>query len=307
MEDSKLQMEHDVIDPEAQQCEHRGKGHPAGAPSPDNLPFARGNRRSSRARKLAFAALAALAVRTCFSATSQWQDIQTLTTHWAYQAYAPFQLAEGTKENVVLCVKDFRLCLPLTSQAWLGAFYCRRLPRGSLGLEYSRAFATHPHLAGSKEDFEDAKVMLKHFQRHFGIQKPSELPLYSAGSSESRAATVNIHELTEPTAWIDEYYPVMNTGKEVGLEILGDDGKPMWTADLLEDGDPRDPEAAKYRDAIPSWHGLSADGEAVGELIYVNYGTKDDYDNLLSVGTNFTGKIVLARYGANFRGLKVDC
>lgn len=75
----------------------------------------------------------------------------------------------------------------------------------------------------------------------------------------------------------------------------------------MEDGDPRDPEAAKYRDSVPGWHGCSADGEAIGEVIYANYGRKEDYDNLLSIGTNFTGKIVLARYGANFRGLKVRC
>ena len=179
------------------------------------------------------------------------------------------------------------------------------VPNGKSALERSRAYATHPHLAGSKADFEDAKVILKLFQEEFGISAPSELPRFPAGTAASRESTLNIAQLTKPAAWIDEYYPVMNIGKEVGLEILGDNERAVWTADLTEDGDPRDPEAAQYRDSVPSWHGFSADGEAVGEVVYVNYGSKDDYENLLSVGTNFTGKIVLARYGANARGLKV--
>lgn len=173
-------------------------------------------------------------------------------------------------------------------------------------MAHSKAYTTYPHLAGSEGDLEHAKVMLKLFQDEFSIPEPSKLPLYSAGTPESRKSTLDIHKLTMPTAWIDEYYPVFNTAKEVGLEILGEDGKLIWTADLIEDGDPRDPEAAKYRDSVPPWHGLSADGEVIGEVIYANYGRKEDYDNLLSAGVNFTGKIILTRNGANFRGLKVN-
>ena len=97
----------------------------------------------------------------------------------------------------------------------------------------------------------------------------------------------------------------MNTPLDRTLSILGEDGKPEWDADLVEDGDPRDPEAAKYRDSVPTFHGLSADGDVEGQLVYVNYGRKEDYDELIAKGVDFTGKIVLARYGAVFRGLKV--
>ncbi len=99
----------------------------------------------------------------------------------------------------------------------------------------------------------------------------------------------------------------MNTGLEQVLEIVDESGIAVWTADLLEDGDPRDPEAHKYRVSIPPWHGLSANGDVTGQLIYANYGTKEDYDELVSQGTNLTGKIVMARYGHIFRGLKVLC
>ena len=129
--------------------------------------------------------------------------------------------------------------------------------------------------------------------------------MYPAGSPESRSAVLDINKLRKPPAWIDKYYPVMNTPLDRALSILGDDGQPEWEADLVEDGDPRDPEAAKYRDAVPTFHGLSADGEVQGQLGYVNYGRKEDYDAIIASGGDLEGKIVLARYGAVFRGLKV--
>ena len=69
--------------------------------------------------------------------------------------------------------------------------------------------------------------------------------------------------------------------------------------------DRTDEDAHKYFDAVPAWHGLSKDGNVTGQLVYVGYGTKQEYDDLVAAGTNFTGKIVLAKYGRNFRGLKV--
>ena len=97
----------------------------------------------------------------------------------------------------------------------------------------------------------------------------------------------------------------MNTGLDQALQIMDKSGEALWTADLAEDGDPRDPEAHKYKSAVPPWHGLSADGDVTGQLVYVNYGSHEDYTELIAQGTNLTGKIVIARYGRIFRGLKV--
>ncbi|KAF8192452.1 Zn-dependent exopeptidase [Pholiota molesta] len=167
------------------------------------------------------------------------------------------------------------------------------VPNTESALEASRAYATHPHLAGSSEDFLDAKVLLHLFQDEFNIRKPLHLPIFPAGTPESRNATLLLtgpDAPNRPTAWIDTYYPVMNTGVEQGLQILDTNG-PAY--------------AHKYKDTIPTWHGLSSDGDVTGQLIYANYGRKEDYDELVAQGTNFTGKIVLTRYGANFRGLKI--
>jgi N-acetylated-alpha-linked acidic dipeptidase len=183
------------------------------------------------------------------------------------------------------------------------------VPSAESALAASRDYATHPHLAGAVEDFQDAKDILALFQSEFGIPTPAAEPIYSAGSPESRDATLSAtSKLTKPAAWVDIYYPVMNTGNSEGMavELLGERNELFWKADLLEDGDPLDDTASKYRDSVPPFHGLSASGEAIGQLVYANYGDKDDYDKLVKAGVNFTGKVVLTRYGANFRGLKVS-
>ena len=149
-------------------------------------------------------------------------------------------------------------------------------------------------------------MILELFQDELGISPPKESPIYSAGSDSSRDATLGINKLKVPAAWIDTYYPIINMPLDRSLQILDDDGSSLWDADLVEDGDPRDPDAAKYRDVIPTFHGYSSDGDVRGQLIYANYGRKEDYDELIEKGVDFTGKIVLTRYGGIFRGLKVS-
>lgn len=179
------------------------------------------------------------------------------------------------------------------------------IPNVEVALATSRKYATIPHLAGSPEGYDSAKTILRLFQTEFNIDIPSELPVFPAGTPESRNATLGITSSTAPSAWIDVYYPVLNTPLEFSLQILDDDGKAVWSADLLEQGDDRDPEAAKYADAVPTFHGFSKAGDIEGQLIYANYGSKEDFDKLAAAGVNFSGKIVLARYGVNVRGLKV--
>jgi N-acetylated-alpha-linked acidic dipeptidase len=148
--------------------------------------------------------------------------------------------------------------------------------------------------------------MLRLFETHFKIQPPSSLPLFSAGTPSSRNATLNLtSKNATASAWIDVYYPLLNTPLDRRLEILGPDGQTaLWSADLEEDGDPLDEEAAKYKDAVPAFHGLSKDGEVEGQLVYAEFGRKEDFDELISNGANLTGKIVIVRYGKIFRGLK---
>ena len=55
---------------------------------------------------------------------------------------------------------------------------------------------------------------------------------------------------------------------------------------------------------LPTYNAYSADGDVTGELVYVNYGTPDDYEELDRRGIDVRGKIVIARYGGSWRGIK---
>jgi N-acetylated-alpha-linked acidic dipeptidase len=55
---------------------------------------------------------------------------------------------------------------------------------------------------------------------------------------------------------------------------------------------------------LPPYNAYSADGDVTAELVYVNYGIPADYEELERRGISVEGKIVIARYGASWRGIK---
>jgi hypothetical protein len=87
---------------------------------------------------------------------------------------------------------------------------------------------------------------------------------YDAGTALSRNSTLL---LTTPEAshcprsWINPYYPILNTGLDRSLEKLDNGDVPIWSAGLVEDGDPRDEYAHKYGSTISTQDGLSFDGD----------------------------------------------
>ena len=52
------------------------------------------------------------------------------------------------------------------------------------------------------------------------------------------------------------------------------------------------------------WNAFSASGDVTAGVVYANYGTKQDFARLREWGVDCRGKVVLARYGGNFRGFK---
>ncbi|MES2136720.1 MAG: transferrin receptor-like dimerization domain-containing protein [Pseudomonadota bacterium] len=55
---------------------------------------------------------------------------------------------------------------------------------------------------------------------------------------------------------------------------------------------------------LPPYVAYQGDGDVTAPVVYVNYGMPDDYVALAQRGIDVRGKIVLARYGAGWRGLK---
>ncbi len=57
--------------------------------------------------------------------------------------------------------------------------------------------------------------------------------------------------------------------------------------------------------AFGAFHGYGVSGDAKGQVVYANFGRPEDFEALEKMGIEVKGKIVLARYGGSFRGLKV--
>ena len=55
---------------------------------------------------------------------------------------------------------------------------------------------------------------------------------------------------------------------------------------------------------VPPFNAYTGDGDVTSEVVYVNYGLIEDYHTLDSLGISVRGKIVIARYGRSFRGIK---
>jgi N-acetylated-alpha-linked acidic dipeptidase len=67
---------------------------------------------------------------------------------------------------------------------------------------------------------------------------------------------------------------------------------------------PEDPSSAHLAGALPPYVAYQGDGDVTAPVVYVNYGMPDDYDALEQRGISVKGRIVLARYGGGWRGLK---
>lgn len=57
-------------------------------------------------------------------------------------------------------------------------------------------------------------------------------------------------------------------------------------------------------DELPTYNAWSADGDVTAPLVFVNYGVPADYEMLDRMGISVKGKIVIAKYGRSWRGIK---
>jgi len=55
---------------------------------------------------------------------------------------------------------------------------------------------------------------------------------------------------------------------------------------------------------VMPFNGMSPSGDAEAEVVYANYGSPADFDKLKQMNVDVRGKIVIVRYGENFRGVK---
>src|SRR5215470_3833948 len=81
-------------------------------------------------------------------------------------------------------------------------------------------------------------------------------------------------------------------------------GPKPFKATLQEPPIPGDSSATATEPALPAYTEYQGDGDVTAHLVYVNYGMQDDYKTLQRLGVSVKGKIVIARYGSGWRGLK---
>jgi len=97
----------------------------------------------------------------------------------------------------------------------------------------------------------------------------------------------------------DVYIPVADT---VEAWLVPQPGGPAQRLVLAEPAVPDNPVTAGPQ--IPPFNGYTGDGDVTAEVVYANYGLIEDYKTLDSLGVSVRGKIVIARYGRSFRGIK---
>ena len=88
------------------------------------------------------------------------------------------------------------------------------------------------------------------------------------------------------------------------VRILEMTAPTKYTARLAEPALPVDPTSGQTAEQLPVYNAYSIDGDVTAPLVYVNYGVPADYDELARNGIDVKGKIVIARYGGSWRGIK---
>ena len=146
------------------------------------------------------------------------------------------------------------------------------VPDPKLAEEHLRILTAEPHIAGSPEDKKTADYVLQKF-REAGLDA----------------------QITEYKVWI-------NMPAEVSVTITNPP-MPNYRAPTPEHviGDP-------YQDdprITPAFTGSSPSGDVEADVVYANYGRPEDFKKLEDLKIDVRGKIVIVRYGENFRGVKV--
>jgi N-acetylated-alpha-linked acidic dipeptidase len=147
----------------------------------------------------------------------------------------------------------------------------RALPDRDNLRQYLERLSAHPHHVGSPYDKDNAEWMLSKF-KEWGWD-----------------------------ATIENYYVLFPTPKDRVLELT--EPSP-FKAKLQEPPVSGDPTSAQQDEQLPSYNAYSIDGDVTAPLVYVNYGAQEDYRELERLGISVKGAIVIARYGATWRGIK---
>jgi N-acetylated-alpha-linked acidic dipeptidase len=145
------------------------------------------------------------------------------------------------------------------------------VPDPKLAEQHLRILTQAPHVAGTPEDKATADYVAQKF-REAGLEA----------------------EIVEYRVWLN--YP-----SEISVDVTAPAGVRMHgpTREHVE-GDP----LADDPRVITPFNAMSPSGDAEAEVVYANYGSPEDFKKLEQMKVDVRGKIVVVRYGQNFRGVK---
>ena len=144
----------------------------------------------------------------------------------------------------------------------------RKVPDSARLKEYMEAMAGDSHVAGQPSSKRVADYALAKF-RSFGLD-----------------------------AKLEEFEAMMPWPLETRVELVAPE---KYELRIKEPVLKEDPDSG---DQTPLYNAYSGDGDVTGEVVYVNYGMPADFERLKEMGISVKGRIVLARYGAGWRGIK---
>jgi N-acetylated-alpha-linked acidic dipeptidase len=137
--------------------------------------------------------------------------------------------------------------------------------------EWMRRMAARPHHVGSAYGKQNAEFMASLF-RSWGYEVE-----------------------------IEQFDVLFPTPKVRLLEMTAPE---RFTAKLVEPPLREDQTSGQTSEQLPTYNAYSIDGDVTGQLVYVNYGVPRDYEELERRGIDVKGKVVIARYGGSWRGIK---
>ena len=136
---------------------------------------------------------------------------------------------------------------------------------------WMKALSSHAHHVGSKHDEENAAYIAA---------------LFRSWGYETRVEEFSVLFPTPKTRVLELTFPV------------------TYRAGLAEPPLPEDTTSGQIAEQLPLYNCYSCDGDVSGQLVYINYGVPKDYEELDRRGIDVRGKIVIARYGGSWRGIK---
>jgi N-acetylated-alpha-linked acidic dipeptidase len=179
-----------------------------------------------------------------------------------------FALAPNIRPAANDAIRGFDPASQATEAKW--EQQARAVPDAARIRNFIEKLSNRAHMAGTPASKETAEYLLAQL-REFGL---------------------NAH--------IEQFEALLPTPRSRSLELVEPE---HFTAKLEEPPVPGD-KNSRDPGMVPPFNAYSGDGEITAPLVYVNYGVPADYDELSKHGIDVRGKIVIARYGGSWRGIK---